>query len=146
MFLQAQNIVCFIKCIEGSKPYANQVWNVFDTNVGYPLNVEAIYLPSEGRYLLKQRNAAARVVTIGTFIDLMHSLRVIQPYSIYHTVLGNCLRSVYPCIGYLSGVIWKKPSINSEKYRRIPASFAWLGLFGKNTAHRGELLSFFRKI
>jgi hypothetical protein len=64
--LQMQNTIRFIKYIQRSKPYANQFRNVLNANIGYSFNVEAVYLPSQWSYPLKQGNTATRVF-IGTF-------------------------------------------------------------------------------
>ena len=77
VFLQVQNTVCFIEYIQRGKPYADQFRKIFDANIGYSFNVEAVYLPGQRRYLLKQGNTAASVVgaIFEIFITLAHNLR-----------------------------------------------------------------------
>lgn len=75
VLMQVQNIIRFIEYIQRSKPYANQFWDAFNANISYSFNVEAVYLPSQRSYLLKQGNVDIRVVSSisRAFIGTMHS-------------------------------------------------------------------------
>lgn len=74
--MEVQNIVCFIQYIQRSKSHANQIGDVLNANISYSFDVEAVYLPSQWSYLLKQGNTAMGGVTgiIGTLIASVHSL------------------------------------------------------------------------
>jgi hypothetical protein len=111
-----QDIVCFIKYIQRSKPYANQIRNVFNANIGYSLNVETVYLPSQRSHLLKQGNAAARVVNsiFRTFIASVHnSLKMVQLCPI-HTASGNTTSSLVFVSDILVGAFGKKYQLKAE--------------------------------
>ncbi len=75
--LQMQNTIRFIKYIQRSKLYANQFRDVLNADISYSFNVEAVYLPSQRSYPLKQGNAAKRafIGTFEIFIALGHNLK-----------------------------------------------------------------------
>ena len=113
--MQVQDIVCLIKYIQRSKPYANQIRNVFHANIGYSLNVKTVYLPSQWSHLLKQGNTAARVVnsTFRTFIASVHSLKVVQLCPI-HTAPGNTTGSLIFVSDISAGAFGKKCRLKAE--------------------------------
>jgi len=115
VFMQVQDIVCFVKYIQRSKPYTNQIRNVFNANLGYSPNVETVYLPSQRSYLLKQGNAAVRVVNsfFRTLIASVHSLKAVQLCPI-HTVSGNSISSLVFVSDILVGVFGKKYRLKAE--------------------------------
>jgi len=113
--MQVQDIVCFIKYIQRSKPYANQIRNVFNANIGYSSEVETVYLPGQWSHLLKQGNAGARAVNsiFRTFIASVHNLKVVQLCPI-HTVSGSTTGSLIFVSDILVGAFGKKCRLKAE--------------------------------
>jgi len=113
--MQVQDIVCFIKYIQRSKPYANQIRNVSNANIGYSSEVETVYLPGQRSHLLKQGNAGARVVNsiFRTFIASVHNLKVVQLCPI-HTVSGSTIDSLIFVSDILVGAFGKKYRLKAE--------------------------------
>jgi len=113
--MQVQDIVCFIKYIQRSKPYANQIRNVFNANIGYSSEVETVYLPGQRSHLLKQGNAGARVVNniFRTFIASVHNLKVVQLCPI-HTVSGSTTGFLIFVSDILVGAFGKKYRLKAE--------------------------------
>src|SRR4030042_3222554 len=76
VLLQVQDIICFIEYIQRGKSYVDQSGNIVNTDIGYPLDVKAVYLPGQRCYTLKQRNIRVGSVSciIGTLVASVHRL------------------------------------------------------------------------
>jgi hypothetical protein len=75
VFIKVQHVICFIEHIKRSKSYANYGGDAFNASIGYPFKVEAVYLPGQRSYLLKQGNAGIRIITslFRALIGLVHT-------------------------------------------------------------------------
>ena len=51
-----EHIAGLIKNVEGGKTGIEKLGNLSDANCGNTLDIQAVYLPGQRRYLLKQRN------------------------------------------------------------------------------------------
>jgi len=88
---------------------------VFNTNVGYPLDVETVYLPSQWGYLLNQGNTAISVVNriLRIFIASVHGSKVIQLCPI-HPVSDNTMGSLITLSDILVVAFGKKRWLKAE--------------------------------
>ena len=62
MLVQVQDVVRLVKYVYRGKPGADQGRYSADTNVGYSIDIQAVYLSGQWCHLLEQRNAAARII------------------------------------------------------------------------------------
>jgi hypothetical protein len=51
---QVQYTVYFIQYIHRGKSNTYHLGNIVNANISYPLDIKAVYLPSQWRYLFKQ--------------------------------------------------------------------------------------------
>jgi len=88
---------------------------VFDADIGYPLDVETVNLPSQWSYLFNQRNTAISVVNsiLRTFIASVHGSKVIQLCPI-HTVSGDTMGSLITLSDILVVAFGKKRWLKAE--------------------------------